>query len=362
MSALLAQLPPPPAGRTGWPWTEETPPAVYAGQTRWPRVSIVTPSYNQAAFIEETIRSILLQNYPDLQYVIIDGGSTDGSAEIIQKYAPWLTHRESERDRGQSHAINKGLSRCDGEWFNWINSDDCLLSGALNALARDVPPGVAIIVGAQTTGPSLSTAVPLGTTHIGASLEDTLVNHFICQQGLFLRTDLVKSLHGVREELHYVMDLDLFARALLVAGLESVRELPDHLAFFRRHDQAKTSLASAKFIHEERRLFHGLGAALGLDVALLRHIAAPADTLPATTPVTRLDRTRLSEVIALKYWWDGPVEAAWLACDFPTFKREVHAFRHAFPHLKNPRITRLSRLVRLPGLLLGLTSLARTRA
>ena len=86
-----------------------------------------TPSYNQGQFIEETIRSVLLQGYPDLEYIIIDGGSTDHSVEIIRKYEPWLTYWVSERDRGQSHAINKGFCRSTGVLLGWLNSDDVLL-------------------------------------------------------------------------------------------------------------------------------------------------------------------------------------------------------------------------------------------
>ena len=97
----------------------------------WPRISVVTPSFNQGQFIEETIRSILLQGYPNLEYFIMDGGSTDGSVEIIKKYSPWLSYWVSEPDSGQSDAINRGLKRASGEFATWINSDDLLSKNAL---------------------------------------------------------------------------------------------------------------------------------------------------------------------------------------------------------------------------------------
>src|ERR1700738_5143459 len=106
---------------TGWPWTTETPrlPAVRPDGSRWPRISIVTPSYNQGQFIEETIRSVLLQGYPDLEYLILDAGSTDGTLDVIRKYERHLTYWVSEPDKGQSDAINKGFARCTGELMNW---------------------------------------------------------------------------------------------------------------------------------------------------------------------------------------------------------------------------------------------------
>ena len=112
----LAELPPPPAGKSGWPWTFETrrlPPTRSDGLA-WPRISVVTPSYDQGQFIEETIRSVLLQGHPDIEYVIINRGSADQSVEIIRRYEPWLTYWVSEKDRGQAHAINKGFSRTTG--------------------------------------------------------------------------------------------------------------------------------------------------------------------------------------------------------------------------------------------------------
>ena len=112
----LKDLPAPPEGKTGWPWTEQSEPLPdrMPDGFDWPRFSIVTPSYNQEQFIEETIRSVLLQGYPNLEYIIIDGESKDKSVEIIKKYEQYLTYWTSEPDRSQSHAINKGWQKCTG--------------------------------------------------------------------------------------------------------------------------------------------------------------------------------------------------------------------------------------------------------
>ncbi len=137
-SPSIADLPCPPATRTGWPWTEESPqlPDAMPDGRPWPRISIVTPSYNQGQFIEETIRSVLLQGYPNLEYIIIDGGSTDDSVEIIRKYEPWLAYWVSEKDRGQTDAIRKGFDLCTGDLMAYINSDDLYMPYTLTLVAR----------------------------------------------------------------------------------------------------------------------------------------------------------------------------------------------------------------------------------
>src|SRR5947207_6789592 len=134
----LDDLPAPPSGRKGWPWTEATPkaPEKSTPNFSWPRISIVTPSFNQGQFIEETIRSVLLQGYPNLEYIIIDGGSTDNTVGVIKKYEPWLAYWVSEKDRGQCDAINKGFARATGDIFAWLCSDDVYAPGALRRIAE----------------------------------------------------------------------------------------------------------------------------------------------------------------------------------------------------------------------------------
>lgn len=129
----LEELPPLPPGKIGWPWTKESRqlPDTMPDSRPWPRISIVTPSFNQGRYIEETIRSVLLQGYPNLEYIVIDGGSSDNSVGIIKKYEPWLAYWVSEADRGQAHAINKGFQKATGEIFGWLNSDDVYCKGAL---------------------------------------------------------------------------------------------------------------------------------------------------------------------------------------------------------------------------------------
>ncbi len=127
---LLSKLPSPLNSKSGWPWNIETLIATeltYDNELSYPKISIVMPSYNQGDYIEETIRSVLLQNYPNLEFIICDGGSSDKTKEVLEKYSPWLSFWQSQKDSGQGHAINLGFSIASGDYFGWINSDDFYL-------------------------------------------------------------------------------------------------------------------------------------------------------------------------------------------------------------------------------------------
>ena len=183
------------------------------------KISIVTPSYNQGEFLEQTIDSVLSQNYPNLEYIIMDGGSNDNSVEIIKKYDKHLTYWESITDRGQSHAINKGLKKCTGEVFNWLCSDDYLEKGALQ-LIGEVFQGenVHTISGKFRVFGDGENNIQDGTK-IYATKEETLAKVINMQPSTFLRTDLVKEAGGVNEKLHYFMDKELLMK---LDGTESM--------------------------------------------------------------------------------------------------------------------------------------------
>ncbi len=259
----LKDLPEPPPEKQGWPWTEESeplPPQMPDGSS-WPQISIVTPSYNQGCFIEETIRSILLQGYPNLQYIVIDGGSTDQTVEIIRKYEPWLDYWESKKDNGQVDAINKGLELVDGEIFNWINSDDYLAVGALGEIGysfgqADILAGKCRHFWEGTSKEKILATVNLDYRTI--IYQPSWIRKFDClrcryqQPGVWLKPSLVKQCGGLDIELHYRFDHELMYRYLVL--FDQVRYIDYLLAHFRLHESSKTvnSMSQTELFQKEQ--------------------------------------------------------------------------------------------------------------
>jgi glycosyltransferase involved in cell wall biosynthesis len=239
----IAILPAPPAGKIGWPWTEESPPLpdTMPDGSPWPRVSIVTPSYNQGQFVEETIRSVLLQGYPNLEYIVMDGGSADDSVAIIHKYAPWLSYVHSGPDGGQAAAIAEGFRHATGDILAWINSDDRYLTGAFGRVARffAARPGVVFGNGdvhiVDETGQVLQRVY---ATPANRLITANLGLHRWPQQGCFWRRAAYAQAGEVDASLRFCMDRDLFLRLVSVGPSARIPGAP--LADFRHHATAKT--------------------------------------------------------------------------------------------------------------------------
>jgi len=247
----LKDLPPPPQGKGGWPWTEEAPqlPDSMPNGQPWPRITIITPSYNQGEFIEETIRSVLLQGYPNLEYIVIDGGSTDGSVEIIKKYEAWLTYWVSEPDHGQSHAINKGFEHTHGEILAWINSDDLYAPGAFRKMGQAVKDIRGS--GSSWEGWFIGECLYWNT---GTDEKDPLIPEappedpvkllrWRCpQRSSFWSKSCWDRVGPLSEDLHFAFDTEFFLR-LAFSGYRPIL-LPEVLAMARIHPQCKTVLRS----------------------------------------------------------------------------------------------------------------------
>ncbi len=213
----------------------------------FPSISIVTPSYNQGQYLEETIRSVLDQNYPNLEYIVIDGGSSDNSVEIIKKYAHRLKYWVSEKDKGQTDAINKGIGKCTGEIFGYINSDDLLLPGSLDRVAKCWTENTSWLVGwckyLETDG---------DWPYMVRSMQrkaDWFLDNPIPQQSSFFARKYFDQIGLFREDLHYCFDYEYWMRLHFKAGLHPgvVRQC---MSAFRLHEASKTVSVWDKFIKE----------------------------------------------------------------------------------------------------------------
>lgn len=269
-------VPPGPAGKTGWPW-EATAHVGVAMAIELPKISIVIPSYNQGQYLEETIRSIILQAYASYEIIIIDAGSNDSTLEIIRRYEKYIAYWVSEPDRGQSHAIEKGLARVTGDIANWINSDDLLAPGALHAIAGEFAMSKCeVLCGrcdyfTEELGNWDVKGMRMG---LGETVGETIAAAKITQPSTFFKASVLKDL-GVDEQYHYTMDLELWNRYLLQHGQHNIFLSEATLAYFRLHNQSKTVALQEKFVGDARKSLYNIFYALKLPPSFLEYIAYP---------------------------------------------------------------------------------------
>ena len=217
-----------------------------------PLVSIITPSYNQADFLEETLCSVLDQDYPNLEYIVVDGASTDGSQDIIKKYAQRLAWWVSEPDQGQGEAINKGLSKANGEIVAWLNSDDIYLPGAISeaVAAFETCPQAVLVYGnmlaIDSQGQTLNKL-----NYRQLDLTDLLCFEIIGQPAVFMQRDQLTAAGGLDTSFHFMLDHLLWIK---MASQGELRHMEKTWASARYHPMAKNRAQAAQFGLEAFRI------------------------------------------------------------------------------------------------------------
>jgi len=298
--------------------------------SKTPLVSIITPSYNQAAYLEQTLTSVLEQDYPRLEYLVIDGASTDGSVDIIKKYADKLAFWVSEKDSGQSEAINKGLARAKGDILAWLNSDDYYLPGAIAAVIKvfEENPDVVLVYGNMLAVDAKGETINL-LKYNQLNLADLLCFQIIGQPAVFFRRESLKKAGGLDATYHFLLDHHLWLRIALQGHILHVDKT---WAAARYHAKAKNRAKAAEFGREAFRIFDWAKSQPGL--------------AEAVSGVERRARASAHRVDA-RYLLDG--DQPWLA-----LKAWVHAL---FIHPP----TALTRLNILVSALLHLSGLGKLR-
>lgn len=256
-----------------------------------PKISIITPSFNQGSYLEETILSVINQNYSNYELLIIDAGSTDNTLEVIHKYEQHITYWVSEPDRGQSHAIQKGLERVTGDIVNWINSDDLLAPGALHAIAAEFNLAKYDVFCGYCDY-FVNTLAQLDKRNermkLFESVGHTLTQVHMNQPSTFFKASVMMKL-GIDEQFRYTMDVDLWFRYLLEAGHSRIQFSDTLLTYFRLHESSKSVAENSHFIGDIHRVFYNIIASLGQPSVLLEFIKtkipANANFAPKNYPI-----------------------------------------------------------------------------
>jgi glycosyltransferase involved in cell wall biosynthesis len=225
------------------------------------RISIIIPTFNQGQYIEDTLRSVLDQNYPELELIVMDAGSTDGTLDVLRQHTDRITHWESTPDRGQSHAINKGLARATGHVWSYLNSDDVLCPGSLERVARvfddpaiDWLAGVSTIFDEQGERGEVRPQPGASVKEILTPWNRAMEYVFPCSNVCFMRREIYRRIGGFDESYHYSMDMEFYTRARFAGYL--MHTIPDVLGRWRWHAESKTLREGRayRFLEEELRI------------------------------------------------------------------------------------------------------------
>ena len=263
------------------------------------RFSVITPSYNQASYLEKTIQSVLDQDYPDLEYIIVDGGSTDGSVEIIRKYEKYLAWWVSERDHGQADAVNKGFKRATGDYVGWVKSDDLYEPGALDeaAQALDNNPQAGIVYADVRSIDSHGNTFNV-MRYADYGLDGLLCFKIIGQPGAFMRRSVLEQAGYLDMAFDLLLDPMLWIRMAMIAPIVYV---PQIWAAARSHPGAKNSIQAAHYGEDAYRMIEWMQAQpelAGRYQRLKNQIWAGAHRLNA---FYLLDANQPGQ--SLKYYW-----------------------------------------------------------
>jgi glycosyltransferase involved in cell wall biosynthesis len=273
----INSFPSAPAGPEAWPWSvpKHDPPLLQVPGMQLPKISLITPSFNQAAYLEETIRSVLLQRYPNLEYIIVDGGSHDGSVDIIKKYEPWLASWSSGPDEGQSDAINRGFRISSGDILSWLCSDDLLRPDALWKVAFEFmrEPETDVLAGACRLQYDCDGGRIHDSAVVGAEWESHPYSVGIWQPSCYFRRSAVAREFLVDENLHYCMDRELWCH--FVQNERNWRRSDEVLSHYRYTGANKSVVGNDAIIEELVVLFNRHAPACVFLPEILRDIWMP---------------------------------------------------------------------------------------